>query len=62
MVQRDDDCPFCNIRAPILESELAFLIFDKYPVKPGPRKPRRRLYLAWAPGVSWRLATAATTV
>ena len=35
MVERDEDCPFCNIRAPILESELAFVIFDKYPVNPG---------------------------
>jgi len=35
MFERDAECPFCNIRAPILEDELAFVIFDKYPVNPG---------------------------
>lgn len=29
------ECPFCNVRAPILANELAFVIFDKYPVTPG---------------------------
>ncbi len=35
MFERDAECPFCNIRAPILEDELAFVTFDKYPVNPG---------------------------
>ena len=31
----DTECPFCNVRAPILADELAFVIYDKYPVSPG---------------------------
>jgi len=33
--ERDPECPFCNMRAPILQNELAFVIYDKYPVNPG---------------------------
>lgn len=29
------ECPFCNVRAPIFANELAFVVFDKYPVNPG---------------------------
>jgi diadenosine tetraphosphate (Ap4A) HIT family hydrolase len=35
MSERDPECPFCNVRAPILEDALAFVIYDKYPVNPG---------------------------
>jgi diadenosine tetraphosphate (Ap4A) HIT family hydrolase len=28
-------CPFCGLRAPVLESELAVALEDKYPVAPG---------------------------
>jgi diadenosine tetraphosphate (Ap4A) HIT family hydrolase len=28
-------CPFCNVRTPVLENDLAFVIFDRYPVSPG---------------------------
>jgi len=35
MAEHDAECPFCNIRAPILANELAFVIYDKYPVSPG---------------------------
>jgi diadenosine tetraphosphate (Ap4A) HIT family hydrolase len=31
----DAECPFCNVRAPILANALAFVIFDKHPVNPG---------------------------
>ena len=31
----DAECPFCNVRVPILGNALAFVIFDKYPVNPG---------------------------
>jgi diadenosine tetraphosphate (Ap4A) HIT family hydrolase len=35
MSERDAECPFCNVRAPLVENELAFVIFDRYPVSPG---------------------------
>jgi diadenosine tetraphosphate (Ap4A) HIT family hydrolase len=35
MPERDAECQFCNIRAPIYENELASVIFDRYPVNPG---------------------------
>ena len=35
MSSAEADCVFCNIRAPIAENELAFAIFDRYPVNPG---------------------------
>ncbi len=35
MSRADHDCMFCNIRAPIAENDLAFAIFDRYPVSPG---------------------------
>lgn len=35
MVERNAECPFCNIEAPILENDLAFVVFDRYPVNPG---------------------------
>lgn len=35
MSDREAECPFCNVRAPILENEFAFVIFDRYPVSPG---------------------------
>lgn len=28
-------CPFCGVAAPVLESELALAVEDKYPVAPG---------------------------
>lgn len=28
-------CPFCNVSSPILENELAFVIYDRYLVNPG---------------------------
>lgn len=35
MPERDAECQFCNIRAPICENALASVIFDRYPVNPG---------------------------
>ena len=35
MSNTDAACVFCNVRAPIAENELAFAIFDRYPVSPG---------------------------
>jgi diadenosine tetraphosphate (Ap4A) HIT family hydrolase len=35
MAELDDVCPFCNVSAPVLEDELAYVILDKYPVNPG---------------------------
>jgi diadenosine tetraphosphate (Ap4A) HIT family hydrolase len=35
MSDRETECPFCNVRAPALENDLAFVIFDRYPVSPG---------------------------
>ena len=35
MADRDNECVFCNIRAPIAENDLAFAIFDRFPVNPG---------------------------
>lgn len=29
------DCPFCSIKDVIAENDLAFAIYDKYPVTPG---------------------------
>src|SRR5437016_11373164 len=35
MSDAEAECVFCNIRAPIASNELAFAIFDRYPVSPG---------------------------
>jgi diadenosine tetraphosphate (Ap4A) HIT family hydrolase len=35
MSEREVECPFCDSRAPVLEDELAFVIYDKHPVNPG---------------------------
>jgi diadenosine tetraphosphate (Ap4A) HIT family hydrolase len=35
MTDRNAECPFCDVQAPILENDLAAVIFDRYPVNPG---------------------------
>jgi hypothetical protein len=35
MSEREAECTFCNSQAPILQDDLAFVIYDKYPISPG---------------------------
>ena len=35
MVHSDGQCAFCDVHAAIAQNELAFAIFDRYPVSPG---------------------------
>jgi diadenosine tetraphosphate (Ap4A) HIT family hydrolase len=47
-------CPFCEIAEPVLHSDLAFAVFDKYPVNPGHLLLLPRRHVA-----TWFEATAA---